>query len=316
MNDYAWLPADLRAFVARTEAHDPPEGVAASIDRQREAYDRMCLDFDGPIPETLELDDVRIAGVPCRWYRPRRREPAERRPVALYLHGGGFVLGGLHSHDSICADLAARSEVELVAVDYRLAPEHPHPAAFDDAVAVVQALNMDCVLVGDSAGGNLAAALSARPDLTQIRGQILIYPGLGGDPDQPSMRHHAEAPLLRAADVAAYHRMRAGPEGAPVDITAAPLAAEDFSSLPPTEIFAAECDPLASDAVGYAQRLAAASVAVRLTIEPFLMHGYLRARGCSVHGDAAFDRIARALAQLVNHEVEAGRSVVSAEGKQ
>lgn len=296
IRDYGFLPADLRAFVARTESFDAPPGHRPDIAESRARYDAMCAAFNPPHPPGLTTEDLAVAGVPCRRYRPAAA--ADGGPILVYYHGGGFVLGGLHSHDSICADLADRTGLVLVAVDYRLAPEHRHPAAYDDALAVACALPGPKVLAGDSAGGTLAAAVAASGAAAQVRGQILVYPGLGGRPDLPSMTHHAFAPLLAAADIAGYQDARCGPGRAEDDPTARPLAAASLSGLPPTAISVAECDPLASEAVLYAGRLAAAGVPVALTVEPFLVHGHLRARHSVAGAAAAFGRIAAAAAAL------------------
>lgn len=291
---YAWLPADIQAFIARTEAAYPPDAVNFTIAQQRAFYDKLCADFAPPYPPGVRAGNETLAGVPCRRYTPS----APRAGVtALYFHGGGFVVGGLHSHDSICAELAEAAQLVMIAVDYRLVPEHRHPAAYDDCAAVFDAVPGPKLLVGDSAGGNLAACVSAtRPG--QVLGQVLIYPGLGGDRALPSYTRHAEAPMLTAADVDYYARLRFGGERVKGDLTSAPLDATDYSDLPPTAIFTAQADPLASDGVEYAARLAEAGVPVDLTEEPGMVHGYLRARHMAAGARDSFARIAGALAGL------------------
>lgn len=295
VTDYAYLPADIRAFIARSARFDAPAGHEPDTAEMRARYDAMCAAFHWPYPEGVGAQDLALGGVRCRRYRPE----APRGLRAVYLHGGGFVLGGLHSHDAICADLAGAVGVDLTAVDYRLAPEHPHPAAFQDACAVLRALLAEgaVVLVGDSAGATLAAAAAAALGGAGagVAGQVLIYPALGGGADMPGLARHPEAPLLSAADLRAYGVMRGGTAADP---TAAPLAAASFAGLPPTAIFAAEADPLVSDAARYAGALAAAGVAVSLTVEPGLVHGYLRARRMAQAAGASFARIAAALACL------------------
>ena len=291
MTDYSWLAEDVRAFIAKTESFYPADAAEMPISAQRALYDRMCAAFDRPYPPGLVTEDRTIAGVPCRIYTPAGDlAPAQ----AVYFHGGGFVVGGLHSHEAICAELAAAAGVRLVAVDYRLVPEHRHPAAYDDAFAVAAALPGPKVLIGDSAGGNLAAAvaLHLRAD---IRGQVLIYPGLGGDMSAESYHRHADAPMLSRADVEFYARERLAEGGDPADPTLAPLKAQDVAHLPPAAIFVAECDPLASDGVEYAVRLAAAGVPVRCVVEPGLVHGYLRARHMAEGARASFQAIGAAL---------------------
>lgn len=296
MRDYSWLAEDMRAFIRQTEAAYPPDAANFTVAEQRALYDRMCAMFDRPYPAGVNAEDCSIAGVPCRVYTPKG---ARAGVTALYFHGGGFVVGGLHSHDAICAELSAGARVRLIAVDYRLSPEHRHPAAYDDAMAVARAVEGPKVLSGDSAGGNLAAAVAASVD--GIVGQVLIYPGLGGPLDLPSYTRHAEAPMLTLADVRYYAGIRFGdePDKGRNDPTAAPLSAADFTHLPPTALFAAECDPLASDAVEYAARLSEAGVPVSLTMEPGLVHGYLRARHTAAGAQASFERITKAMADFV-----------------
>ncbi|MCA2010336.1 alpha/beta hydrolase [Cereibacter sphaeroides] len=292
ITDYGWLPSEIRDFIARTEAAYPPDAVNFSVAEQREFYNKLCADFDGPHPDGLTAEDETIAGVPCRRYTPTAPKGGV---TGIYFHGGGFVVGGLESHDAIVAELAEQAQLTMIAVDYRLVPEHRHPAAYDDCLAVVDAVPGPKVLAGDSAGGTLAASVSAhRPGLA---GQVLIYPGLGGH-DMPSFTRHAKAPMLSAEEVLYYETVRYT-DGVPVgDVTARPLDAEDYDALPPTAIFTAEADPLASGGVEYAARLAEAGIEVSLTEEPGLVHGYLRARHMSPGAKDSFDRIAQALADF------------------
>lgn len=294
VRDYGFLPADVRAFIDRTVSFDAPPGPEgeSALARERRGYDAMCVDFSVPYPAGLTAEDLSIAGVPCRRYRPAR---AREGVTGLYIHGGGFVLGGLESHDSICADLADLAGVELIAIDYRLAPEHPHPAAYLDCCAVVDTVVGPKLLVGDSAGGLLAASVSAQRPEAEIRGQVLVYPSLGGFRDLPGMVRHAEAPLLAVAQMGDYARYFGAPADDP---TGRPMLIAGAGPLPPTAVFAAGCDPLVSEAGLYARKLAAAGIAVSHTVEPDLIHGYLRARHTTSAGHAAFGRIAAALARL------------------
>ena len=286
------IDAPTWAFIARTNSFYPPETATFPIEKQREIYDRMCQAFDQPYPPSVTSRDEAIAGVPCRIY-------PGRDPVVVYLHGGGYVVGGLHSHDAVCADIRARTGLTVVSVDYRLSPEHLHPAAFDDACVVIRALGAmgPVILAGDSAGGNLCAAAShaLRGSGVAILGQVLIYPGLGGDMDRGSYLTHAHAPMLTRDDVLFYKDIRHGappPEG---DATVSPLQDRDFSCLPPTLAIAAECDPLADDAHDYAAKITAAGGLAHAVIEPGLVHGYLRARHSAPRAAASFDRITAAI---------------------
>lgn len=161
------------AFIRRTEAFYPPETAGFPVEEQRRIYDRMCAAFAHERPQGIVSRDAPVGGVPCRIYR------GGPGPRVIYCHGGGFVVGGLHSHDDICAEICTMTKLEVVAVDYRLAPEHPHPAALDDVLAVIAALPGELVLAGDSAGGCLVAASSHMLRDPRILGQVLVYPMLG-----------------------------------------------------------------------------------------------------------------------------------------
>lgn len=283
-----WLDPQMRAFIALTGSfygeEAPDEGASGDVTAARAAYDRMCAAFRKPRPPGVATEDGGLpSGARVRRYRPDgEREGAAR---LLYLHGGGFILGGLDSHDDVCAELAAGAGVAVTAVDYRLAPEHRYPAALDDAQAAYDTVAADgpVVVAGDSAGGNLAAALChrlRRLGRPQPRAQVLIYPGLSRDPLRVTGSRAATAPMLSAEDCAYYGRMYLGadePPGAP-DPELAPLDAVDLAGLAPAAIFAAGYDPLRQDAEDYAALLHAAGVAVTYRDDPGLVHGWLRAR--------------------------------------
>ena len=291
------IDAETRAFIRETDSWYPPETASYSIERQRAIYDEMCRAFHRSYPPGLGVEDRAFGSVPCRVYLPAGKVPA----TVVYFHGGGFVVGGLHSHDDVCAEIASGCGVRVVSVDYRLAPEHRHPAAFDDAMAASRAVaagfDGPLVLAGDSAGGNLAAACAhALRGTVAPAGVVLIYPGLGGDMTTGSYQTHAHAPMLTLADVEFYKDIRLPPDGARLpDPTLAPLADTDFSGLPPVAIFTAQCDPLADDGPAYAARIVAAGGQARCTEEAGLVHGYLRARRTVGRAADSFARILAAI---------------------
>ncbi|RUV22926.1 alpha/beta hydrolase, partial [Mesorhizobium sp. M5C.F.Ca.IN.020.32.2.1] len=215
-----------------------------------------------------------------------------------------FILGGLDSHDDVCAELCARTGYEVVSVDYRLAPEHLHPAAFDDAISAFEwaatIYKRPILLCGDSAGGNLAAAVShaTRGHARRPIGQVLIYPGLGGDRTQGSYVTHAEAPMLTVRDLDFYTNIRTGGEDRTGDLTLSPLADADSANLPPTVLITAQCDPLSSDGEAYRDRVVAADGHAFWFEEPGLVHGYLRARHTVGRARSSFTRIVDAVAVL------------------
>ncbi len=294
------LDAQTWAFIEATASCCPPGGATLSPADQRRVYDAMCRAFFRGHPPGVSTGDRPFGGVPCRVYTVAGAMPA----TVLYLHGGGFVVGGLHSHDDICAEIAGRTGLRVVSADYRLAPEHPHPAAFDDALAAFRAVHAafggPVVLAGDSAGGTLAAAVAhaVRAGGPRPAGQVLIYPGLGGDRNAGTYLTHAHAPMLTRDDVFNYAAIR-HPGGEPAgDPRASPLQDTDFSDLPPTVIAAAECDPLAGDGPAYAARIRAAGGRAVCFEDAGLVHGWLRARATVARACAGFDRIVNAIAAL------------------
>ncbi len=303
------LDAETWAFIRATGAHYPPGAADLPVAAQRAVYDRMCRAFHAGRPAGVDVEDGAIPGpggraVPVRRYRPAggAGAPAE----VLYFHGGGFVVGGLDSHDDICAEIAARTGLPVASVDYRLAPEHVFPADFEDAMAAFRHAasgGRRVVLAGDSAGGCLAAAVCGavrgEAGACAPAGQVLVYPGLGGEPPPESLALHANAPMLGAADIAFYRRLRAGGNAAaPRDPRFAPLAADGFAGIAPTVVFSAECDPLSGDGRAYRDRLRAAGGRAALFEEEGLVHGYLRARHTVRRARESFARVVAAIAAL------------------
>lgn len=298
------LDPEIWAFVDRTNAFYPPETVELPIENQRAIYDVMCRAFHHGYPVGVRAHDSAIdAGgrpLPIRRYRAGGEQAVA---VILYYHGGGFVLGGLDSHDDVCAELCAGTGYDVVSVDYRLSPESPHPAAFDDACAafdwVAAAVGLPIVLCGESAGGTLAAAVAlARRGVRAAIGQVLIYPSLGGDMSQGSYVEHADAPMLSVRDLQFYRGVRTGRQRSGRDATLAPLDDMDFSALPPTIVVTAQCDPLSSDGETYRDRIIAAGGRAWWREEPGLVHSFVRARHSALRARDAFAGIVAAVAAL------------------
>ncbi|WP_292331893.1 alpha/beta hydrolase [Mesorhizobium sp.] len=292
------LDRELWDYIDRVNSWYPPEIVAAPIAEQRAVYDLMCVAFHQGRPEGVTTSDGIVAtathAIPVRRYRIAGKVEAA---IVVYYHGGGFVLGALDSHDDICAEICAGTGFEVVSADYRLAPEHLHPASFDDALAVFEWVAatsaLPIVLCGESAGGNLAAAVAqtTRRHARSAVGQVLIYPGLGGDETGRSYVEHAEAPLLTIADIEFYRRVRSAPGQSADDPTFSPLRDRDFSDLPPTIIVTAECDPLSSDGEAYRDRIVATGGQAWWREEKWLVHSFLRARSTVPRAAEAFGRI-------------------------
>lgn len=284
------LSAEMQSFVNQCALFLPADD---SLSEMRVAYDALCRYFTPALPDGLQVEDhvLPVAGrhIPLRLYRPAAAMPPDGWPCVLYLHGGGWMLGGLDSHAFIAASLAQECVAAVLVVDYRLAPEHVFPAAFEDCLVVWDRLRVDgltlginaarVVVAGDSAGGNLAAALclAARGrDGPSLCGQALIYPALAADPSPPAAIEHADAPLLSSVDMAYYLAQYAPDPAMHADERLAPLAAANLQGLPPAFVAVAEYDPLRDDGLCYAQRLLANGVAAECHVGRGLLHGCLR----------------------------------------
>jgi acetyl esterase len=228
-------------------------------------------------------------------------------PVVVFFHGGGFVLGDLDTHDGTCRQHAVGASAVVVSVEYRLAPEHPYPAAVDDAWAATQwvaehgsEIGADAsrlAVAGDSAGGTISAVIAQRARDHADQGgpkllfQLLWYPATLWDPSLPSFADNADAPVLDRAAVAAFTRWYAGE----IDLSnppagMAPGRAENLAGLPPAYIAVAGHDPLRDDGIRYGELLAAAGVPVEVDNAETLVHGYVGYAGVVPAATAALDR--------------------------
>ncbi|WP_276822402.1 alpha/beta hydrolase [Mycolicibacterium mageritense] len=241
--------------------------------------------------------------VPVRIYRPPAAD-GEILPVVVFIHGGGWSVGDLDSYDGTARRHAVGAGAVVVSVDYRLAPEHPYPAAVDDVWAATQwvaghaaELGADAdrmAVAGDSAGGNLSAVvaqLARDAGGPHIRFQLLWYPATTWDTTLPSFRENAEAPILGLDAVKGFSKWYAGHvDLADPPATLVPARATDLSGLPPAYIATAGHDPLRDDGARYAELLAAAGVPVELHNAETLVHGYLGYSGVVPAATEAFDR--------------------------
>jgi len=297
------LDPEMLAFIGRY-LEVSSLSTATSIARQRHDYDAIvqyfCHAHPAGIASVDSIAEGRHGDIPLRYYRCGE---GNDNALILFIHGGGFILGSLDSHDDICAELCAKTGYDLVSVDYRLSPEFYHPAHLDDVEDAFRSLAHDnTILVGASAGATLGAALCYRlsADANGPAGQVLIYPSLGGDClDLESYRVNAAAPLLSTEDIAFYRGTRCAGDDLPTtDPEFYPLAATDFSNTPPSIVISADIDPLRDDAELYVERLQSAGVEAQWINEPGMVHDYLRARHVSAAAGAAFDRICEAITRL------------------
>ncbi|OLP02913.1 alpha/beta hydrolase [Mycolicibacterium porcinum] len=270
-----------------------------------------------PLPEMpamAGIEDLTASGpggpIPLRLYRP---SPEPGLPVLVYLHGGGLVMGSNHSFEPLARELAHASGAAVAAVEYRLAPESPPPAQFDDAYAATEwvaahadELNLDVsrlAVVGDSAGGSLAAAvaLAARDHAgPRISAQVLLYPGLDRDMGAASITSMPDAPLLRHEDIVYMHEL-VDRGGSPRDPYQVPAYATDLRGLPPAIVVTGECDPIRDWGERYAQRLRDAGVQTTVTRYPGMYHGFLMRSDATARGRLALAETGALLRAKFDH---------------
>lgn len=255
----------------------------------RAAYESAAEVLDLPRAALHEVRDIAVpaadgATLRARLYRPS----ATARATLLYLHGGGFTVGSLETHDSLCRQIALQARCVVVALDYRLAPEHRFPVAVDDAWAAMRwlagdgaaALALDAsrlAVGGDSAGGTLAAtcAIHARDVGLPLCAQLLITPGTAARGDSPSYRLFGNGFLLDRATVDWFfdHYIDAGQRH---DWRFAPLERDELDGVAPACVVLAECDPVTDEALAYADRLRVAHVPVELEVVRGVTHDFVK----------------------------------------
>jgi acetyl esterase len=243
------LDPEIAAYLEESR-YEPPRSTL-SIEELRASM-RQSAERDGPSLNRVE--DLRVAGRPARRYSPSE---ATDLPIVVYFHGGSFFAGGLDTHDVLCRHLAQASGASIVAIDYRLAPEHVFPAAYEDACAAVEwalAQTDRVAVAGDSAGANLAAG--AAQEHRSVRAQLLVYPMLDGTCDSESYERFATGYGLRSEDLKRGWEVYVPLEIDRQDPRVSPIFVESLEGLPPAYIATAEYDPLRDEGEEYAKVLA------------------------------------------------------------
>lgn len=301
------------AYAAWLVASNPPlpEGFQPTLEQMREGFARQTNASADAADPQVQIEDGAINGrgshtIAIRHYRPR--DISAQSACCVYVHGGGWVLGDLDTHQGICLDIARQNACSVIAIDYRRSPEHHFPAAIEDIVDVLNHLELNAAslaidplrisLCGDSAGGSLAlsSCLQLRGSSAMPCSLALIYPAVGADIDRPSFIENRDVPGLSPELMRFFFMSYIGGDTLP-DELAAPLLMEDLSGLPPVFISGAQFDPLRDDSSDLAARLQDSGVDTELRIEPGLGHGYLWVRHDSRPAAEAFTAAVRFLAQ-------------------
>ena len=285
----------LRELLAAFE-----DGDAFDVATARAALDEFAQLVGAPGPEVATRDDV-VAGVRVRDYLPAATGPG---PGLVWFHGGGFVTGSLDAVDPMCRALLSRTGAPLTSVDYRLAPEHPFPAALEDCVAVLRARAEQgpFAVGGDSAGGGLAAAacLQLRDEGLPVTAQLLVTPLLDCTLTQPSISLLGKGFGLTQDVLETFVALYLGDADAR-DARCSPLLVDDLTGLPPAVVVTAGCDPLRDEGEAYAARLRAAGVPVAARRWDRMIHGFAGMSSVTPAADEALDWMADALGRLSAH---------------
>lgn len=266
----------------------------------------------GGVQKGIKVEDRTISGsggegnnIPVRIYTPNYAATG-LRPIVVYFHGGGWVLGSLRMGDWMCSVTARELDAVVVSVDYRLAPQHKFPAGLEDCYtallwcsenAASLGANAESLgVMGESAGGNLAAVvclLAKERGGPAIKHQALLYPAAGGSMETESCRVNKDAIILTAADMETYYNYYVNADTDPQDWRVSPLFAPDFSGLPPAIIVVAGHDPLHDDGIAYARKLEGAGINVTLKEYPAMPHGFLNFPHFSRDAKPAFNEVIR-----------------------
>ena len=304
------LDPGIEAYLARLQEITGAVPAPFEAEARRRMLRQRTAAVPVRLPESVGFEDWPLAApgreIPLRLYRPAGGGSGA---AILYFHGGGWVAGDLDSHHATTAHLADLTGALVAAVHYRRPPENPYPAALEDAAAALAWLRAEAgwlgidpgriAAAGDSAGGNLSAALALKLKAeggAQLRHQLLIYPVLDTDFETASYRAAADPILTPKAMRYYWNAYLSGPADRD-DPLAVPMRAKDLAGLPPATVMVAEADPLHDEGTAYAARLKAAGVATSLLRGQGMVHGFLRALDLSPAARALFAEACAGLAR-------------------
>lgn len=295
---------DVRAFLDSLAGQPPFRSLAVAD--ARVAVRQLAAAVDLPADVSVQSEVISLAIGDSRQLRARLYGPersAASAPTIVYFHGGGWTTGDLESYDSLCRSIAASTQLRLVSVDYRLAPESIFPAAYEDALAATRAVlsgTSSVIVAGDSAGGGLAAAVAYElRNESRVRAQLLLYPVLDVAGRGTSYSECAEGYLLEAADMESFIDAYVPDRAQRRDRRCSPLLVESFAGLPPLALLTCGLDPLRDEGRSYAANCAKAGVNVHFVEAPGHIHGIAMLRRAIPSSSEILDRVYAGLMTLL-----------------
>ncbi|QGO67814.1 Carboxylesterase NlhH [Piscirickettsia salmonis] len=257
--------------------------VELSPDILRAAFSKLCQNLSIPHEELYQVESSTIHtheyNIPTRTYLPI--EHHHTLPIMIYLHGGGHMIGSINDYDTTLRAIANHCQAVVIAIEYRLAPEHPYPAGLNDCLCAIEHLSRrfdqrNIYIAGDSAGGNLTALATLKlHDNINIAGQILIYPSLDFSCSSPSYHHYQQYYFLERKTIEFYFNHYFNSPDQSERIAASPLLQPTPSTLPKTLIITADLDPLRDEGIRYHQKLQEHRIHAELTNIPKMIHAFM-----------------------------------------
>jgi acetyl esterase len=302
------LDAQSQAFVNALADNKSPGFHELTPVEARQAFASLTNLF-GIGPDDVMTEDRTFGDTPVRIYRPKAKVSKAALPAILFFHGGGWVLGSIETHDALCRRLCSETQAAVISVDYRLAPEHPFPLPLDDCFAATDfaakhasELGLDAeriVVAGDSAGGNLAAAVALKArDLSgpKLRAQVLIYPAMDSECNTESYSNFAEGYGLTKQAMFWYWKQYLG--DGPANIYASPSKAHTLTGLPETILITSQYDVLRDEGELYAKKLREAGIEVSQRRYAGVVHGFVHFAGALEQGKTATTDLAKHLRHI------------------
>ncbi len=291
---------EIKEFIRISETF-AQENVDGSVEEMRRTYNEMVKHFKQARPLNIQVEDKKVAFKERSLIYRQYSKYADNKSDLIYFHGGGFVVGGLESHDDICAEICESTGCDVFSLDYSLAPEVKYPEFFLDAIRFyyfIKNPERRLILVGDSAGGTLAGFVANKVRNVTIRpeAQVLIYPDLAGAISGAYKRKFSDAPLLTQDDIDFYHKCA----GLPLKKGLHDLIRNfDNDNMPKTLLVSAEIDPLVEDYRSYVESLKQHGCDITYLEGLGLPHGFLRARHLSKKARIVFDEIIKFINQTI-----------------